>query len=296
MPEISVIIPTLNRPKETRRAVDSVLSQKGVAFELLVIDDGSSEPDLVLQEFVEAAGHRYLRQDNAGVAAARNRGVRESSAPWLSFLDSDDVWMPNKLRTQFEFHQHHPSIAISQTAEVWFRKGRRVNPKFRHAKPEGEFFERALELCCVSPSAVMLTRSLFDRCGGFDQRFTVCEDYDLWLRIAVEHQIGLIDQELVIKYGGHADQLSHSQLAMDRYRICSMLKLASSTELELSRQSLLRHYLQSKVEVLLSGAKKRDNYEFANVLEEIRSSSAQDIAQWHFDEETSRRLLAPLPR
>lgn len=269
MPEVSVIIPTYNREQQTLRAVRSVLQQLGVSFELVVVDDGSTEPTSSLKEFVESAGHVFIRQENSGVAAARNRGVEASSAPYLTFLDSDDEWLEGKLEKQVSFHRNNPLVEISQTEEIWIRKHRRVNPKLRHKKPQGEFFEVALELCCISPSSVFLSRKLYREMGGFDERFRVCEDYDLWLRIALRHEVGLIEEFLVKKYGGHSDQLSRSEVAIDRFRVFSMLKLLEGEKLSGRQRELLRSELRQKITVLSMGAKKHGNQELLSMLESL---------------------------
>ena len=139
---------------------------------------------------------RYFRQDRSGVSAARNLGVRQSRGRLIAFLDSDDLWQPDKLKIQVRFMENSPEVQICQTDEVWIRHGVRVNPRIKHRKPSGDIFERSLDLCLVSPSAVMMTRELFDRSGGFDESLPVCEDYDLWLRIARDYPVPLIEQPL----------------------------------------------------------------------------------------------------
>jgi GT2 family glycosyltransferase len=152
--------------------------------------------------------------------------------------------------------ERDPAVQICQTEEIWLRHGVRVNPKSKHQKPSGDIFIKSLQLCLVSPSAVMMTKELFSRFGGFDERFPVCEDYDLWLRIAVEHLVPLIPKTLIIKRGGHEDQLSRSTWAMDRYRVVALQKLLRSS-LEGTRQASALAVLRSKVAILAQGARKR---------------------------------------
>ncbi len=200
-PLISVVIPTYNRGWILKEAVDSVLAQEYPAYEVIVVDDGSTDDTAAI---LAGYGNRItiLRQENRGVSAARNRGVRKAGGNLLAFLDSDDLWLPGKLETQADFFQTHPEALICQTEETWVRNGRRVNPKTRHKKPSGNIFEPSLELCLVSPSAVMLRRELFEEMGGFDERLPACEDYDIWLRIGCQYPVHLIDTPLIIKRGG----------------------------------------------------------------------------------------------
>ncbi|MBT8407191.1 MAG: glycosyltransferase [Deltaproteobacteria bacterium] len=253
--EISVIIPTYNRASMVVEAVESVLAQEMVDFELIVIDDGSSDET---EEKLSVYNSRlsYYRQENAGVAAARNRGLEVSKAPLVSFLDSDDLWLPKKLGTQHKFMQDHPEVWICQTEEIWLRKGRRVNPKRHHQKVSGDIFQRSLDLCLVSPSAVMLRRELFEKVGYFDEELPVAEDYDLWLRVAVNYQVELLPDPLVIKRGGHSDQLS-SRSSIDRYRIKALEKLLNCGRLSPEQYDWTRKALQHKCQIYGEGCIKR---------------------------------------
>jgi GT2 family glycosyltransferase len=266
-PTVSVIIPTFNRWPLVGEAIESVLAQTFSDFELIVVDDGSTDGTIAeLSKF----GSRLclLSQPNRGVSAARNFAVRHARGRYLAFLDSDDLWLPQKLAIQTAFMKHNPSVQICQTEEIWIRNGVRVNPKAKHRKPSGDVFIPSLELCLVSPSAVMLTRELFEQVGGFDENFPVCEDYDLWLRIAVNHCVPLIDEPLVIKRGGHADQLSHSIWGMDRYRVLALQKLLRSG-LGGERRLDALEVLGRKVAVLATGARKRGKLREAESYETI---------------------------
>ncbi len=284
MPLFSVIIPVYNRPVPLRRAIESVLAQNFSDYELVVVDDGSTDDTAAIARSFPAV--RYVHQHNRGVSAARNRGAAESSAPYLAFLDSDDEWLPEKLGVQHEFIGRNPSILIHQTDEIWIRRGRRVNPKNRHRKPWGDIFIPSLDLCLVSPSAVVIRRSLFERSGGFDERLKVCEDYDLWLRIAFDEPVGLIDRKLVVKYGGHDDQLSRRHWGMDRFRVYAIMKLLRARAGEMGEERLraTREAAGSRCALLAQGAKKRGNGALLDVLESvIRSIDDGDYSSRAFE-------------
>lgn len=271
---VSVIIPTFNRRPLVGAAIESVLAQSYGDFELIVVDDGSTD-DTVAQLAQFGSRLLILKQLNRGVSAARNLAVRHAHGRYLAFLDSDDLWLPNKLATQVAFMEQHPTVHICQTEEIWIRDGVRVNPKAKHRKPSGDIFIASLELCLVSPSAVMLTRELFERVGGFDESLPVCEDYDLWLRIALNHSVALIDNTLVIKRGGHADQLSRSLWGMDRYRVLALEKLLRSG-LDGRRRQAAIAVLRRKVEVLAAGARKRGKVSDARAYENILAEFTQE--------------------
>jgi glycosyltransferase involved in cell wall biosynthesis len=253
-PEVSVVIPTFNRAAMVVGAVESVLAQEGVDFQLIVVDDGSTDDTPSrLHRFSPAI--YYHRQARSGVSVSRNRGVALSRAPLIAFLDSDDLWLPGKLRVQKAFMDRHPEAMICQTEEIWVRNGRRLNPRIRHRKPSGDIFRRSLELCLVSPSAVMIRRELFGRVGYFDETLPMAEDYDLWLRVAVEHPVYLLPEPLVIKRGGHPDQLSATP-GIDRYRIRALEKLLRSGRLRPEQREWTWAALRDKCLVYGTGCLK----------------------------------------
>lgn len=257
MTAVSVIIPTYNRSRMVVRAISSVLLQTYKDYEIVVVDDGSDDGT---REAVAQFGDRILYRalpENLGVSAARNAGIRLSRSPFLAFLDSDDYWFSRKLSVQMAFFASHPQAAICQTEERWVRNGRRVNPRKKHLKPSGDIFEPSLRLCLVSPSSVALKRSLLDEVGWFDEALPACEDFDLWLRISCRHPVHLIREELLVKEGGHEDQLSSRYRGMDRFRIRALAKLLEGGRLtEVQRRAALRE-LSVKCRIYGNGCLRR---------------------------------------
>ena len=273
-PITSVIIPTYNRWPLVAEAVDSVLAQSFQDIEIIVVDDGST--DGTTNRLAKFDGRlRLFTTTGRGVAAARNFGVSQAQGCYVAFLDSDDLWLPGKLETQIAFLDRHPEIQICQTDEIWVRNGVRVNPKAMHRKPSGDIFVRSLDLCLISPSAVMMTRELFQRIGGFDESFPVCEDYDLWLRVTSVYSVPLIPEALVVKRGGHADQLSRSLWGMDRYRVLALQKILRSG-LDGVRRTAARDVLRRKVLILAQGARKRGKEQEARDYEATLAEFTQE--------------------
>ncbi|MGB4270712.1 MAG: glycosyltransferase family 2 protein, partial [Spirochaetota bacterium] len=160
---------------------------------------------------------------------------------------------------------------IHQTDELWIRNGSRVNPMKKHQKKEGHIFEDCLNLCLISPSAVVVHRSVFERVGVFDERMPACEDYDLWLRVAWQYYIGFIPRKLIVKFGGHSDQLSQSLWGMDRFRVYALCKLIANDGLLLPEayyNKAVEVALQ-KCSVLYQGAKKRSNVALLQKVERV---------------------------
>lgn len=268
-PQVSVIIPTYNRGWILKEAIESVLAQAYKDFELIVVDDGSTDnTSNILDDY--RSGIKVLSQKNKGVSAARNRGISAASGRFIAFLDSDDLWLPKKLSTQVEFFNQRPDALICQTEEIWIRNGLRVNPKKRHKKPSGMIFKPSLELCLVSPSAVMIRRSLFERIGGFDETLPACEDYDLWLRISCRFPIHLIDTPLIVKRGGHDDQLS-SRVGLDKFRIKAIANIIDSGLLSDDQHQAAVNTIIEKSEIYAAGCRKRgrtDEAEYYTLLSE----------------------------
>ncbi len=267
---VAVIIPSFNRKHTLARAIDSVLNQTRAPQEIVVIDDGSTDDssDFIAKRYPQV---KLLQQANAGVSAARNLGIAESLAPWLAFLDSDDEWLPDKLAEQFQAITDNPDADIIHCDEIWIRNGTRVNPMRKHQKRGGDIFSQCLALCAISPSAVVLRRSLLQECGGFDESFPACEDYDLWLRLCSRLPVTYIDKRLLRKYGGHDDQLSRQHWGMDRFRVAALAKLLRVGDLTPEQESMTHDTLREKCRVLQLGAEKRENTELIAYCQQLLS-------------------------
>jgi GT2 family glycosyltransferase len=156
-----------------------------------------------------------------------------------------------------DYLNRYPDPGICQTQELWIRNGKRLNPGKVHQKPQGECFALLLERCLVSPSAVMIHRAIFDEVGLFDESLPACEDYDLWLRIGCLYPLGLVDKPLIIKRGGHSDQLSATIPALDRFRIQSLMKLLRSGRLKPVQERATVDCLLRKSRIYAEGCSKR---------------------------------------
>ncbi len=247
---VSVVIPLYNREGFIARAIDSVLAQTKSAFEIIVVNDGSTDNSAkILEHYHDKIV--IITQENSGVSAARNVGIKKAKGNWIAFLDSDDTWHPTKLQKQLAYHDSHPSIMISHTAEIWMRNGKEVKQKKIHQKPQGWCFEENVGFCKIAPSTTMIARSLFEDVGYFDESLVICEDYDLWLRILRQYELGFLEEELTTKYAGHEGQLSFSYPVMDQYRIKALLK---HDKLAVVQQEIIK-----KATIILKGAKKHQN-------------------------------------
>ena len=256
-PLVSVIIPTFNRGYCLEESICSVLEQSFIDFELVVVDDGSTDNTSELVRRFPAVKLIRLEEKNRGVSFARNRGVVEAQGDWVGFLDSDDLWEQGKLATQVKWIERHPDLQIVYTDEIWIRNGVRVNPMNKHRKYSGDIFRYCLPLCIVSPSSVLLRAKVLSEVGGFDESMPVCEDYDLWLRIAKRYPFYFIEEKLIVKRGGHEDQLSRKYWGMDRWRVYALEKLLKENRLDEEQRDLVVTMLIEKCEILINGFGKR---------------------------------------
>lgn len=272
---VSVIIPTFNRASTLRRAITSVLSQSWESFELIIVDDGSTDATSDLLENLKAELRpqqkwTVLTQENSGVSSARNHGVSVACGEWIAFLDSDDEWVPDKLAKQVSWSQQQSHIPIIYTDEKWVRNGQPISKKKKHLKLGGDILIPSLKECLIGCSTVFLKRSLLNHYKGFREDFRVCEDYDLWLKISADHHVGYIPEELTLKYGGHEDQLSLAK-CMDYSRVMAIDDLLKTKTLLPESRRMAIEILIFKCHVLIKGYEKHNNLQNLKKIEEICS-------------------------
>lgn len=263
-PAVSVVIPAFNRAWALEASLRSVLDQTFRNFELIVVDDGSTDDTpALLRQFPRVRSHRW--QDNRGVSAARNRGIEMARGEWICFLDSDDRWAETKLQRQVDWMRSHPECPACYTGEIWIRNGVRVNPKNKHRKYSGDIFRHCLPLCIISPSSIMLRASILEAIGGFDTDLAACEDYDLWLRLASRYRVDCLPEKLIIKTGGHGDQLSQRYRGMDRFRVYALEKILKQDHLNPRQRAWVLESLIEKCSILHAGYRNRGKHEEARV-------------------------------
>jgi len=250
MESISVVIPTFNREHCINRALDSVLAQSYLPTEIVVVDDGSTDSTATL---------------------ISKHGIRESIGEWVAFLDSDDEWLPQKLERQFVASKEASDYRLVHCDEIWIRNGKRVNAMNKHEKSGGHIFEKCLPLCAISPSAAVIKRDLLLEVGLFDEALPACEDYDLWLKICSREPVLYVEEKLLVKYGGHDDQLSRKHWGMDRFRVTALSNLVLTGALNVDQQTASKKMLIEKCHILLNGAEKRGNDSLKMEMEEMLS-------------------------
>jgi len=254
--DISVIIPTYNRNLCLRRAIKSCLSQSTLPKEILVVDDGSSDDTQSLIPHLNSPLIKYIKlKSNQGVSTARNIGVMNASGKMVAFLDSDDSWEKDKIAKQIHYINHHPYLFIFQSQDQWVRNNSRKTIPSHLQKKEGWIFKESLERCMISPSSVMIDKSIFKE-YQFNETLRVCEDYDLWIRLTRRFPIGLERSDTLCRFAGHHDQLSLTT-KLDIARIQSLFEALSREKISPLRKSIYC-VLEKKIKIVINGAKKRN--------------------------------------
>jgi len=278
---ISVIIPTYNRSQFLAEAVESVLAQsvfqsRKYSFEIIIIDDGSTDDTRkVVERFSGPINYYY--QPHQGVSRARNYGLEKAKGEFIAFLDSDDLWLPEKIKLQMNVMENLPHLMGCTTEEIWLRRGKRVNPREKHRKYSGWIFPHALPLCILSLSASLFRRQVFEEIGTFDESLPACEDYDFSLRYSLRYPLHLIDRPLIIKRGGHHDQLSRQFWGLDRFRLQALLKLLA-LNLTQEQAFLVRQEILKKARIVRDGALKRGKLEEARYYQRIIDRIEKEIS------------------
>lgn len=262
-PLVSVIIPSFNRRAFLEEAVQSVVMQTLTGWELIVVDDGSTDTTwqwIQSQPYIHGIRHETRR----GPSAARNSGASIAKAPYLAYLDSDDLFHPSKLEAQIEFFENNPDVALCHTNEMWIRNGKTLSQKPKHEKKGGDIFEHCLPLCRISPSAAMIRSDVFKSLGGFDTELEIAEDYELWLRLTAYYPVGFITDPLTIKRGGHADQLSEKYGMIETFRVEALCRVIEKCALTPEQHRAAVKELHKKCNIVAVGCKKRGRIDEAN--------------------------------
>jgi glycosyltransferase involved in cell wall biosynthesis len=228
---VSVIIPTFNRSNLLPETIQSVIDQTFTAFEIVVVDDGSTDNTEQAIQHIQDERLICIRQPHSGLpAVARNTGLRHAQAEYIAFIDSDDLWLKEKLSTQVCYMDSHPKLGLSYTNYVRFGNAsaqHNLCPILEpHSAPSGHSFNQLYGHPVIANSTVMIRAAVIDTVGVFDEdkRLRGIEDYDYWLRIAYHYPIGFIAVSLT-RYRLHADRLSQARVASERNKLFLIAKL-----------------------------------------------------------------------
>jgi glycosyltransferase involved in cell wall biosynthesis len=278
VPLVSVIIPTYNRDRLLLEAAGSVLAQTFQDFELIVVDDGSAVP---AHQSLAGYARRLscLRLAHSGMPGlVRNRGARAARGRYLAFLDSDDLWLPEKLELQMALFKTSPS-PLCHTREKWLRGGKEISQAGQKHRREGDIFADALAKCVIGPSTLVVEKSFFENSGGFREDLQIAEDYELWLRMCFARPVAYLDKALTVKRAraqgqGEEANLSEKYGHIELFRIKALRDLVDAGYFSSSaeKQRLARAELARKCGIYASGCRKRGKTAESGEYEKLKSS------------------------
>ena len=227
--EVSVIIPTYNRKKLVQEAIDSVLLQSYADYEIIVVDDGSSDGTDVHLLGRYGSRIQYVWQQNQGESLARNRGIDLAHGKYIAFLDSDDLWLPDKTAKQVSFLDANPHIGLL-TCQIWYidGHGKRLSetPALTDLHNDDLIFEKLVMANTIpSPSSVMVRAGLLEKCGGFDPTIRFGEDWDLWLKLLDHTEFALFAEPLAYLRRHLETQSYYASAAGNQQKLSEHLKL-----------------------------------------------------------------------
>ena len=211
MSSVTVIIPVYNREDYLRAALHSVFAQTRLPDEVIVIDDGSTDNTPAVAE--SWPGVKLMRQANSGVSVARNRAVQAASSEWVAFLDSDDLWDPEKLKLQMAALEVHPEFEVCTCNSVGLGSGANCPPPSK-LLPGDDIAAGLLGSLRLPPGSIVAKRERVLAVGGFDDTARPCEDWDLWLRLAAAGCRFLLSPEPLLLIRAHDSNLSNQSYCM----------------------------------------------------------------------------------
>ncbi|MGA1846382.1 glycosyltransferase family 2 protein [Deferribacter abyssi] len=255
---VSVIIPVYNRITVLKDAIESVLCQTFKNVEIIIVDDGSSvDIAIAIKPYRNLV--KYVRfENNKGVSAARNVGIRLAKGEYIAFLDSDDIWLPFKLERQISFMKQN-NFNVCHTDEFWYKNGVFINQGKKHKKFGGKILTKILDHCRISPSSFIAKKEVFNKAGIFNESLPIAEDYDLWLRVALFYQIGFLNLKTIIKRFFLNDHLSHCVKNIEYYRLLALLKFYSKYKTHFNHEEKLKiiQTINKKENIVASGLSKK---------------------------------------
>lgn len=197
MPNVSVVITAYNSMTYLPETVESVLRQTFTDFEVLIIDDGSSDHIVQWASGLVDPRVRLISQKNQGVGAARSTGIAHAQGEYVAFLDGDDLWEPTKLEKQVRCFQENPEIGLVHTWLAGIDQHSKPTGRVIGSQIEGDVWQRIIERNMVACSSAMVRRCCFETIGVFDRNLRFAEDWDMWIRLAARYHFAVIKEPLV---------------------------------------------------------------------------------------------------
>ncbi|MBD2579595.1 glycosyltransferase [Oscillatoria sp. FACHB-1406] len=199
MPSVSVIIPAYNARSTIKKTLESVFAQTHSDFEIIVINDGSTDDTLKICQEIPDRRLKIFSYENAGQAVSRNRGIERASGDYIAFLDADDLWTKNKLETQLQTLQNNPEAAVVYSWTDYIDENDNFLQSGRHINVEGNVYDKLLINNFIeNGSNVLIRQQALQEVGGFEPSLPPAEDWDLWLRLARQYHFAVVPEPQIL--------------------------------------------------------------------------------------------------
>jgi glycosyltransferase involved in cell wall biosynthesis len=278
VPQVSVVIATYNRANFLPETIDSVLQQTFQEYELIVVDDGSTDGTrTLLQSYPSRVS--YLYQQNRGPSAARNLGVRHARAPWIAFQDSDDLSKPDHLETLYAYANDHPDCGMVFANGAYlggpFRKRETIIPeaKSRRLANNGVRLVDLFEKSVVRLQASLISKEAYQTVGGHDESLRICMDLDLSFRLFMRYPVAYLDRVVFLyrRHEGNSGQNEELRLTENIRVIDKLVAEFPAAEHDLGRRRI-KQRMSYRYYRLAKGRWKRGQRELAR--EAIREATS----------------------
>ena len=255
MTKISIIIPTYNYAQYICEAIESVLNQTYKDFEIIVVDDGSTDNTKeVIKPYLNKI--KYIYQQNSGPSAARNRGIKEAKGEYIAFLDADDIWLAQKLELQIKFMEKEKEVGLIFSDMILFNEKGIIKNSFLKEKLffnklsikplsftekviYDNVFNALLQENFIPTNTVIVKKECFNKVGFFDKTLFSVEDRDMWLRIGLFYDIGFINSPLVLTRFHETNISANQELAL-KSRLKVMKKFLNYSNLPIKSKKIIK--------------------------------------------------------
>ena len=261
-PEVSVIIPTYNRANLIGRSIQSVLNQTYQEFEIIVVDDGSTDNTEYVVKGFDDARIRYVRyQENRGGSAARNAGIKIASGDYIAFQDSDDEWLPEKLEKQMVIFKS-ASVKVGVVYTGFWRiqnNKKKYIPSSAITKKSGNVYKSILNRNFITTQSAVIKKEVFKKTGMFDERIPAFQDWDLWIRISKYYEFQYVGEALVISYYQSKSISANKKASINAHK---MILDKYFEDLRKYKKILANHYFNIGSKLYLNGERRESGIYF----------------------------------
>ena len=267
---ISVIIPVFNGEKTIKETIDSILNQTFKDIEIIIINDGSTDATLATIKEISDSRIKVFSYSNAGLSASRNRGISQAKGEYISFIDADDLWTPDKLELQWQALQKNPQATVAYSWTDYIDQSSKFLKPGRRIKVNGDAFSKLLVTNFLeNGSNPLISKEALEKVGGFDESLTAAEDKDMWLRLAANYEFVCVEKPQIL-YRTSTTSMSTNLNRQEAESLKVIERAFSNPKAEklqhLKKQSLSHLYQYLTFKAIEASPKQRHTFTAINFL------------------------------